>query len=105
MKKKLILSSIITIIINAVLCIVNLIFALTTNTLPLAYSMSGGDAIIKTGFGIELTKIYSIVPANQSGVSANVSFDIVSLLIGIVAIFIIVFVIVLIICALNKKKK
>lgn len=104
MKKRLLISFIITFGINALGLIINLITSLTIHKLFLGVSVPGGDCIEYFGFGIELLDMFAWGPPDKVGVFHEVSFSIGSLIFSFIPIFIIVFIICTIISKLKKKK-
>lgn len=102
MKKKVVFSFIISLIINSICLLINLFCAVVFKFLPLSIKMSGGEWIGYYGFGISLEKIFGIT-INESGfVSNKIGFDLLSYLIPFIIIFIIVLIIKIII---SKTKK
>ena len=99
MKKNVFISFIISLVINLLCLTINLIFAFTSQTLPLSFKIQGGEIVQHFGFGILLEEFYPISSSMQSSVNINISFDFISLLIP----FLIIFVIVLIFRTKLKK--
>lgn len=100
MKKNLRLTLIISIIINTILSLINLVGAHFLENLPLSISMSGGEWTGQFGFGIILEKLYPMSLSEEAGTKTIISFDFISFVIS----FIIIFIIVNIVINLIKKK-
>ena len=102
MKKNVIISTIITIVINAICFITNLICAYVNGAIPLGIKIPGGEMTSYSGFGVYLEKIYSLTTV-ESGekVSTTIGFSFLSLLLTLVLIFVVV----LIIVSIIRKKK
>ena len=105
-KKSLKLSTLITIIINMICLLVNLICAYTINILPFGLKFYGGECIEYIGFGVSLLKIFPMTTANEEIInnSQEIRFDITSLLITMLLCFIIFMIIILIINKIKNKK-
>lgn len=105
-KKSMKLALIITIIINAICLVTNLICAYTINSIPLGLEISGGDCIEYIGFGIYLLKIFPMTSNEQIVINdIRISFHFISLLITLVLVFIISFIIIVIINKIRENKK
>ena len=106
MKKNLKYSLIISLIINVIGLITNLICAYAFHILPLSITIPGGEVITYVGFGVVLDKIFvlGLPNSNVGGSSYNISFDIINLLITFVLVFIITLIIVTIINKIKNKK-
>ena len=102
MKKNVIISSVITIVINAICFITNLICANVYGSIPLGIKISGGEMTRYSGFGVYLEKIYPLTTV-ESGekVSTTIGFSLFSLLLTLV----LVFVVALIIVSIIRRKK
>lgn len=105
-KKSVKIALIITIVINVICLVTNLICAYTINSIPLGLEISGGDCIEYIGFGIYLLKIFSMTSSEQIAMNdIRISFHFISLLIALVLVFIISFVIIVIINKIRNNKK
>ena len=102
MKKNVIISTIITIVINVICFIINLICAYANGSIPLGIKVSGGEMTSYSGFGVYLRKIYPLTTI-ESGetVSTTIGFNFLSLLLTLVLIFVVA----LIIVSIIRKKK
>lgn len=105
-KKNIITSGIISIIINTICLIINLVCSLTINTIPLGISFAGGDCIEHIGFGIYMIETFVFgLKEEFVGTSTSIEFNLISLLVPLILIFIITFVIMIIISKRNNNKK
>ncbi len=105
MKKNLITSIIISIVINVICTLTNFICAHFFDFLPLGLKTDGGEYISYSGFGILLEKFYSLSLPEDAKYSSKVSFNILSFIIYFIIIFIIVFLIIYLIKKFKNKKK
>lgn len=103
MKRNIIISVLISIVVNMLAFIINFACGYFNGFLPLSTNLGGGDAVISVGFGIKLTKFYPEILNGVENATANdkIDFDPISLIITFVLLFIIVFIIKSII---TKKK-
>ena len=102
MKKKIIISTLISLGVNVVLCLINLICANMFHFMPLAKSLTGGDCIEHIGFGIEILETFPLTTSGEMSSTYNISFHLTSLIIPIIVLFI---VILLIEVLIDKFKK
>ena len=103
MKKKVLISAIVSFVINAVLFLINLICAYSSHTLPLAKRLVGGECIEHIGFGVRLLEIFSFSREGSGGTSYKISFDFISILIPLVVIFVLALVIGIIVDKAKNK--
>ena len=102
MKNKYVNSIVISIIVTVIGLIINLICALAFEILPLGFNMGGGDAIIKSGFGIDLVEHVPQVRTDQLvKTQYSIEFDFISF---IVCLFIIYIIILAIKTIIERKK-
>lgn len=102
MKKNLIISTIVSLGINLILFLVNLICAYTIHTLPLSQKLSGGEYMGEIGFGVLLEKIFYLsLEPESGGTTEYIRFDLMSLLVPIIIVFIITLII---LTTINKRK-
>ena len=87
MKKNVLLSLIISLIINIVCLIINLISALYFSIVPLSITLSGGEVTSYIGFGIMLDKFYGLSDSANISNSFNISFHLSSFIIPFVIFF------------------
>lgn len=90
MKKKILSSIIISLTINTILFIINLICAHAFNMLPLSKSIAGGECIEHIGFGVSLLEIFvmSVSPTSAT-TSYEISLDLVSFVIPLIVVFLV----------------
>ena len=98
MKKNVVFSAILSLILTSIGLLTNLICSLAFKFAPLTFPISGGDSKIHTGFGIDFIEIFSLSP--NGGNSTTFNFNLISLIVS----FAIIFVIVLIIKTIVSKK-
>lgn len=102
MKKNIISSLKVSLIINILCIVINLISIATFEFLPIGIGFGGGDCVVRSGFGLVTTKTYPEMPVYEPiESSTSLEFSFLSLLIS----FIIVFSIVLIFKKISSKKK
>ena len=106
MKKNLKLATIITVIVNAIGATINLICAYSMGRLPFGIQMAGGDCIVHTGFGVELLKIFVMTNGGgpDDGTYNKISFDLKSLVMSLVAVFIISMIVITIVRKIKNKE-
>ena len=104
MKKNIIISLIASVSINAVCLVINLICALNAHFLPLGLYYPGGDCVEYIGFGINLLQIFAFSPEGKGGSFYEVSFNLPSLIVPLILIFILVLAICILINKIRKKK-
>ena len=102
MKKNVLLSLIISLIINIVCLIINLISALYFSIVPLSITLSGGEVTSYIGFGIMLDKFSFLSDYTNVADGSKISFHLSSFIIPFVICFGIVLIIKLYI---DKKHK
>ena len=93
MKKNTIFSFIISSAISIACLLINLICALSCGFLPIGIEFSGGEFTESIGFGISLQTIYSFGTIEEASTTTTVGFDLMSLLIPFILLFLIVFVV------------
>ena len=106
MKKKILIASIVSIVLNMILFCINLISANMFHNLLFAKAIPGGECTEYIGFGVNLLKIY-LYPMTAGGsisVSYHVGFNLISLIISIILVFLLTFIILILIDKLRKKK-
>ena len=80
MKKKIIKSAIIALIITFIVTGINLIYFKINGKLLLGITVPGGDCIAYYGFGLYILEIFTESINGSGGVSTKVSFDFISML-------------------------
>lgn len=93
--KRLILSAIVSLVLNAAAFVVNYCSWLRDHRLPLALRMHGGEITVELGFGLRGNHIYAMTPEGLT--THNLHFDplsmILCLLMGIALIYLILLII------------
>ncbi len=104
--KKVIISSIIIALVLTIVCgLVNYICATFLGFAPLSVEISGGDCIEYIGFGVNFLKLFPLSVEGTSGDTVTkVNLDFISFIISFVIIFAVVFIISLIIYKSKNKK-
>ena len=98
LKKSLKQAILISVVINAVCLITNLICANTINKIPFGLSLAGGDCIEHIGFGINLLEIFAMSSnGHGSNNHVEISFNLISLLGSLAIVFVIVLILALIV--------
>ena len=87
MKKKILIASIVSIVLNMILFCINLISANMFHNLLFAKAIPGGECTEYIGFGVNLLKIYPMTADGSASVSYHVEFNLISLIIPIIVIF------------------
>ena len=106
MKKKLLKSSLISLGINGILFVINLISAFLTEKLLLGINFYGGEYSSSSGFGVVVEKIHSFgIIGEGGGTTTHISLNIIGFIIPFILVFVIVFIIALIIGLFTKKEK
>ncbi len=104
MKNKIVVSSVVSIIINVLCCLINYLSACWNHIMPLSVAITGGDCVNHIGFGVDMLEIFPMIDNSQlSSATSNVyeiSFHPLSFFVCLIAVFAIVFIISL----LFKKK-
>ena len=90
MLKKITISGLISIGINILLCIINLICANMFHFLPLSKSITGGDCVEHIGFGINMLETFPMTTSGELSSTYSISFNFVSLIIPIIVLFILI---------------
>ena len=80
MKKKIISSALISIVINVIIFLINLICANMFHFLPFSYSLAGGECIEHIGFGIDLIEIFAFTTSGSASNTYQISFNILSII-------------------------
>lgn len=105
MKKILIKTSILTLIINLLLFGINFACAHLFHVLPLAVTIPGGDCIEHIGFGVELLEVFVMSSIYSSASNQiTIALNIPSLIISLIITFITALIIYLIINKIKSKK-
>jgi hypothetical protein len=105
MKKNIIVSLIVSIGINIICFVTNLICSYSFHFLPLGLKYPGGDCIEYIGFGVDFLKIFALsMDSETGGVSYSIEFNFISLLIPLIVIFIITLIVMILISKSNKKR-
>lgn len=105
MKKKLLISLIVSFGINILLFLINLIYAFINEKVLLGFTLYGGEYSSSTGFGVIVEKIYSFGLVGEGGTTVKIGFDIGSFIVPFIILFILVFAISLLFHKNHKKKK
>ena len=94
MKKNIKFSVIASLILTSIGLLVNLICSLIFKFAPFTLTISGGEAIEHVGFGIDFLEIFSMSASTESGgISTNVQFDLISLLVSFSIMFVVILVV------------
>ena len=104
MKKRILIASIVSIVLNMILFCINLISANMFHNLLFAKAIPGGECTEYIGFGVNLLKIYPMTADGSASVSYHVDFNLISLIIPIILVFLLTFIILILIDKLRKKK-
>lgn len=104
MKKRILIASIVSIVLNMILFCINLISANMFHNLLFAKTIPGGECTEYIGFGVYLLKIYPMTADGSASVSYHVDFNLISLIIPIILVFLLTFIILILIDKLRKKK-
>ena len=75
MKKKILIASIVSIVLNMILFCINLISANMFHNLLFAKAIPGGECTEYIGFGVNLLKIYPMTADESASVSYHVDFN------------------------------
>ena len=105
MKKNIIKSAIISLIITSIGCLANFLCAKLGDFLLIRVSSDGGEYTGEIGFGILLEKFYPLTDDPSVGTIRHLSFSIVNFLLYLVIIFIIVFATTFVINKIKEGKK
>ena len=101
MKSNVIISLIVSAIINLVGMLINYLSFLDRNYLKLAIKNYGGECMLESGFGLRVFHSYPMMEGQTS--SHNLSFDILGLIASVLIIGILVFVILLLVKKIIRK--
>ena len=104
MKKSIVISAIISLVITGIGCLTNYLYAINKDTLLIKRTSFGGEYTGEFGFGISLEKIYPLTDDPNAKVITHLSFDIINFLLYLILIFIIVFIIIKVIKKIKGKK-
>ena len=99
--KRLILSAVISLVLNAAAFVVNLLSWQGNNRLPLALRMHGGEVTSELGFGLRGNHIYGMTPDQLT--NHSLTFDPVSMAICLLIGILLVYLVLLLIGKLKRK--
>ncbi len=102
MKKNIISSTLISIGINILLFLINLVCANMFHFMPLSKAITGGDCIEHIGFGMYMLETFPMTTSGEVSSTYSTSFHLISLLIPIIVLAVILIIIRVII---DKFKK
>ena len=103
MKKKLLKTGIISLVITIVLMIINLISANVFHTMPLSVTFPGGECTEYIGLGVIFLVIYPMTDGTGPSIIYRVGFDFPSFIITFIILFVLIFLIGFIIGKIKKK--
>ena len=101
MKSNVIVSLIVSGIINLIGMLVNYLSYMDRNYLKLSIKNYGGECMLESGFGLRVFHVYPMMEGQSS--SHNLSFDILGFIASVLVIGVLVFVIVLLAKKIMKK--
>ena len=104
MKKKLIISLIISFAISIILFSINMIYALLNNKVLLGYTTYGGEYSASSGFGVVVETFYPLSLSGEGSVSSRIVISIIDFIIPFVILFVLIFAISLLFHKNEKKK-
>ena len=99
--KRLILSAVISLVLNAAAFVVNLLSWQGNHRLPLALRMHGGEVTAELGFGLRGTHIYGMTPDQLT--NHSLTFDPVSMVLCLLIGILLVYLVLLLIGKLKRK--
>ena len=82
--KRLLVSGLISLIVNVIGLVINYTYFLSNNTLMMAYKIHGGEITSEFGFGLKVNHIYSMLPNGND--TTTISFSIIIFIIGLLLI-------------------
>lgn len=104
MKKNIKFSLIVSLLINIICFLINVIGALLFDIAPLTIKLSGGEIIEHIGFGVLFDEIFPLTVSEQASVITEVHFNLISLIVSFVIVAVIVFLIKTLICKMKGDK-